>query len=545
MSKRWFSCLPVLVLLAAPAAAVRADQPKQDSPSLVVRLRSLDATVEAVRLVFNPLLKQDVAGMLDDFVKSKLGPDGLKGIDAKRPIGLYGKVTADLAKLNGVLLLPVSDEKDFLTTLDNLNFKAEKDATGLYTIKQNVLPTDVYFRFANQYAYLSLGNAEAVDANRLVHPRDLFLREMTGVLSVSLLLENVPEADRDKLRQKLDQKLADMLAKQVGGESKAQEAFRFALVREVQKQLTAAIKDGKELSIDLDVNRQTEQLTVDLKLTARSDTDLAKTIAGISAAKSQFGGLLHRDAAMNVLVNVQLPEKLREALNRVIEEGGKKAIEETREDAKKGQVTRLLKALMPSLQGGELDAAISLRGPSIEKTYTLVAGVKLREVGELTKTLFALLKELPATEQKLLKLNADKEGTVAIHRLEINKSFDPATKAAFGDNPLYFAFREDAIFVALGDDGLAALKGRCGAGRGGAAVAIRDVARPHGAGVRQNGRRQEAGGSAAARGQERSAARDAGGRRGAAGAPGTAPVGAANVCPAGRRGARREGREEG
>src|SRR5262249_29319110 len=40
----------------------------------------------------------------------------------------------------------------------------------------------------------------------------------------------------------------------------------------------------------------------------------------------------------------------------------------------------------------------------------------------------------------------------------IASGFDEKARKVFGDQPLYVAFRQDAVFVALGEDGLAAMK---------------------------------------------------------------------------------------
>lgn len=167
--------MPLFLVLAAPLPV--AAQAKQEQPALVVRLKSLDSLFENLRLVVNPLAKQDVAGQLEGLLKFLGGGNALEGIDAKRPIGLYGSIGADLTKVSAVVMVPVKDEKAFLTTLDRFKFKSEKDATGLYTVKQNFLPMDVFFRFAHKYAYITVLNAETVDKTNLLPPKAVFTKE--------------------------------------------------------------------------------------------------------------------------------------------------------------------------------------------------------------------------------------------------------------------------------------------------------------------------------------------------------------------------------
>ena len=167
--------------------------------------------------------------------------------------------------------------------------------------------------------------------------------------------------------------------------------------------------------------------------------------------------MMDKDAVMNGLVHFTLPEKLGGKLTEIVKEGFKKAIEEDKEKDKKFQMTKLFDALLPSVEAGELDGAFSLRGPT-RGGYTLVGGVKVKRADQLMKTIFQILKELPAEDKNQLKLNADKSGDVAIHRLDLKTQFDAKTKEIFGDHPIYFAFRKDAVYLALGEGGLKAIK---------------------------------------------------------------------------------------
>jgi hypothetical protein len=457
MLKRCLSCLPLLVVLMAPLPAAAQDKVQAKQPALVVRIKSLDSLFDTLRVLGTPLLKKDVAAELDELIKAKLGPNGLEGIDAKRPIALYGKIDADLTKVAAVLMVPVTDEAKFLATLDSLGAKAEKDATGLYTLKQNQIPVDLFLRFANNYAYVALLDAEAIDKGRLLEPREAFPKEMTGPASLTVRIDQVPENVKQMLLEKLVEGWQDGAGKQKGKTSKAQQEFQEMLTQELVRYLRAAANEGKELTVELDVDKKAQTLRVDLLFTALPDTELAKTIGKIGAQRSLFGGLMHKDAALNALLHFSLSDKLRAKLIAVVDEGAKKAEAEIKDEGKKVQLGKLFAALLPSVEAGELDLAFSLRGPTLGR-YTLVGGVKLQKADQLMKTLFEILKELPATEQKLLQFNADKAGGVAIHRLDLQKSFDAKTKEMFGDNPLYFAFRKDAAYLALGDDGLKAIK---------------------------------------------------------------------------------------
>src|SRR5262249_40999731 len=74
------------------------------------------------------------------------------------------------------------------------------------------------------------------------------------------------------------------------------------------------------------------------------------------------------------------------------------------------------------------------------------------------KVLRDLRENLPPQDRAKVKVDAETAGAVKIHRLDVQDQFDEQGKKFFGANPLYLAFRSDALFVAGGDGGLSLLK---------------------------------------------------------------------------------------
>jgi hypothetical protein len=69
-----------------------------------------------------------------------------------------------------------------------------------------------------------------------------------------------------------------------------------------------------------------------------------------------------------------------------------------------------------------------------------------------------MAKTFPETEQAIIHFDVEKLGKVAIHRIDGQKYYEDEAKRTLGDNPLFFAFIDDAILLAGGPGGLAALK---------------------------------------------------------------------------------------
>jgi len=206
------------------------------------------------------------------------------------------------------------------------------------------------------------------------------------------------------------------------------------------------------------VDRTAGELAFGVRLTGREDTKLAGNIADLGKATSVFGGALGSDAAMSFLMHWALPDALRDSLSPVVDEAVKKALENEKDDTRRSQAEKFFKALDPTLKAGDVDVAFSLRGPSADKHYTLMAGVKLKDGAGVEKAVRDLVKSLPERDQEKVKFDAETADGVKIHRVDAHKSFDAKARQTLGDHPLYVAFKDDALVVGGGPDGLAALK---------------------------------------------------------------------------------------
>jgi hypothetical protein len=457
MRARWFPCGALLGLLVLPIT-LRAGEAKSEPPMLVLRVRSIDTVIDNGKLLARLAGKEELGNQVEGLIKLRLGPNGLEGIDTRRPIGVYANVSDDLSEPAGVVMVPIADEKAFLGLLENLNFKAEKKKDGLYVIQQELIPLPIGFRFAHKYAYFTVQNLRAIAADSLVAPARIFPRSLTADFSGSLRLDRIPSGAKKLALGKIEEDLAKEKDKRKKGETEAQHKARLAILDTFARDVAKVLDDGRELTGQLSLDRQGEALAVQLALDATPGSRLANDLRALGEHKSLFAGLLAKGAAVNGLFHVVLPEEVRKALTPVVEEGMKQAEQNEPNDAKRQAIARLNKALTPSLKAGDVDAAFSLRGPSAAKLYTLVAAVKLHKGDVLEQTLRDLLKALPAEERAKIHLDEETVRGAKVHRIDAQKTFDPKARAAFGDNPVYVSFRTDAVLLAVGDKGLDALK---------------------------------------------------------------------------------------
>jgi len=460
MFARWFSSVSLVCLLALPQVAT-AQEKKGGPPTIVVRVRSVDTVIDNVKLVVSLAGRDNIAQQIEGLIKTKVGPKGLEGIDPKRPFGGYARFTEDFQVPAGVIMIPIADEKAFLGWLENLNVKASMDKTGLYTVKSD-LPVEIFFRFANQYAYVTALIREGLDPANLIEPGKIFPEQQATAFSATVRLDQIPKAFKQIASGQFEEGLSKFRDKKEPGESEKQKEFRVAVLNEISRQFKAILEEGGELNANLDINKQSGELLADVSFAGTPGSALAKEISDLAKAASLFGGLTGPDSAARGLVHYTLPDRVREAFEAVVDEVKTKGLAGISDEGKRTQAEDLLKVLLPSLKAGELDAAFNFSRSGPDKLYNLVAAVKLKNGDELGKTIrdmaAELLKEIAPAEAAKIKLDADRAQGVAIHRIDVQGKFDDKAKAVFGANPLYVAFRKDALFLALGEDGLGAIK---------------------------------------------------------------------------------------
>jgi hypothetical protein len=457
----WFALVCLAVL---PAPALRAeDAPFR--PTVLVRIDSLDNLIAHARYLAELAGKDEQAKQAEKMLRSFGGDKGLVGIDTKKPLGLYGKVAPNLPDSEVVVLLPVVDDKTVLKQLEDYGIKATKGDDDVYEVE---LPRPLnftgYIRFANGYAYVTARD-QAVEAKGKPLPKDQLLApekvlgtNETAVALVRVNVDEVPESIRDVVVGQAARGLAEAKDKKVGGESPAERQARQAGMDEFADAIKSVMTEGGELSLRFDLDRKAGELALAAQFKGKTGSKLAERIAELGKAKSVVAGIFSPDSAIHYLIHVTLPERMRKSLGDLIDQGFQKALKDQKDATQREEMQRLFEAVSPTLKAGELDTAADLRGPSAAGKYTLVVGLAVKDGAALDKALRHVATKIPEDRKGKLKLDADKVGSTAIHRLDLSKEFDAEARQMFGEEAIYFAIRDNAAFVGLGEKGLGALK---------------------------------------------------------------------------------------
>jgi hypothetical protein len=458
MPVRWLAFLALLGLVVAPNAARSADEKKTSGPTAIVRLKSIDDLVEDAKYLAGMAGQQEKARQFAGMLESVLRDKG--GIDSKRPLGVYATISSDdLRSSHGVVMVPVTDSKPFLDILEGFNVTAEKGADDIYQVKSELLDgrVPVFLTFAHKYAYITGLNKSALAKKNLLDPAQVFPRGHDHTISVQVRLDQIPDSIKNLVLSNVELEAAKNKDKAEGTE--AQRAAREKGAQLVTDQFKMLVRDGGPVEVFFDVDRQAKALVVEVNLAGKPNTKLAAAIAEIGKAPSLFAGLAGGDAALSVLVHLAMPEAMRQGIMEAIQKG----LKDEKDEAKREQIEKILKAVEPTIKAGQLDTLVALRGPTADHHYTFVTGIAVKDGEAIDTVLRDAIKGLKESDKAKIKLDAETVGEVKVHQIEAQKDFDAEGRRILGENPLYLAISPKMVVVTGGPKGLDVMKEALGA----------------------------------------------------------------------------------
>src|SRR5438876_3849007 len=183
------SFIAAFLALSGTVLPARADTPKANEPTVVIRLKSLDGIIADAKYLAGLAGQADKAKEADAAIQALAGPKGLAGtgLDTGRPIAVYAIVGAGGLDSKGVVMLPVADENAFIEMLTDIvgrfGVTGKKESDGVHAFTIPGAPVNVFIRFANKYAYVAAGlDRSAIDPGNLLPPTAKSLTAGTGEL---------------------------------------------------------------------------------------------------------------------------------------------------------------------------------------------------------------------------------------------------------------------------------------------------------------------------------------------------------------------------
>jgi hypothetical protein len=460
------------VALAAPAAYAapdKGDTAAKKGPAVLVRVQSVNDLLKTADYV-GTLLPEDLRNQLKqgtDFARALIDEQkGLAGIDVKNPIGMYITFGEEFDGTPPVVvLIPIADRALFLQTLDQtakLKVEAPKDEDGVYKTEPAQAPAAVYFRFANGYAYATLGDAANIDAKTLAKPADVLGGRPEHLVSATLRIDRLPDGLKKVAIAGAENVLANGKDQAIPNETPAMKEFKTKAIDELTANIKELLEGGEEAALRFNVDPKAQEFALELELTGAKGSKLAKDIRSIRENKSVAGGAVaSAEAAFSMNLSVGLPANLKKLFPPVADDVLAEALKQS---PLPGEVMTkaepLIKALMPTVKAGELDAGFALVGPDKDDKYTVVAALKVVDGKKLEGVIKETIKkELPPEASDLFKLDEETlPGGAKLHRVAVGDKLDENVRKAFGKSDLYLSFRDDLLVLTMGPNAKEAIK---------------------------------------------------------------------------------------
>lgn len=448
MSRIWSKRLVVLLATACLALAA----PPVHAQFAVVTVKSVDDLLDATKVILEKAGEGDKAKQLG-VAKLFLG-----GIDTRKPIGVYVGTPADGAQPPAVAFIPVSKEDDLLDQLKQFQVdvgKPEKEVRSL------TMPNgqSAFMRFANGHAYIS-DKSENLEGKLADPVKFLPADSKTHLIAASIRLGQLPKKMREDAVAELKQKIEADKAKKDGETPAAHEGRLFGM-KLSQDFATAFMLDAEDVSLGLKIDAKTDKMAIDLSVTSARGSTLAANTRKLAALRSKFAALA-ADSAFNFLCDIPLSAEMRAEFGKIVEKAFREELaKETNADKKKTE-EQAFKVLQECFATDTVDFGLFLTGPYADKLLGFVGGYHIKDGKKLEEQLRAVAKDPTNKDRDNIKLDVDKIGGVAVHRVIPKEKMDEQATKTFGSNEVYVCVREDAILFSVGKHGLAALRDAMG-----------------------------------------------------------------------------------
>jgi len=368
------------------------------------------------------------------------------GLDTKRPIGAYAILKADVESSPVVVMVPVADEKLLFESLkERVGIEPEKVDGGAFKLNVPLL-NEVYLRFADGYLYAAR-DLKHLDPKGLIPPKTFFAKDDGSVVSIVVRFDRIPDDLKTFVIGQLEQQIQEQLKKDAKNKPAAEAKFAAIFGDGFVGGVKALVDEGKELRIRALADPKADELSIDVVVTARDGTDMAKRFAGLVGKTSQPAGIVASPEPVvgggaKISLTDDQKKQLDPAIDALLAEMVKQAKPEEREHAR-----RVLDTLAPTLKAGELDIAATVVGPNAKGKHALLAALTVKNGKEIEKLLKEFAPLIPAGAVELT-FDVDSIGAYTLHKLELAQT-DAAFDRVFGTKTLWLALSKDTVALSV------------------------------------------------------------------------------------------------
>jgi len=433
-------------------------------PALQMRLGSLDSLMETFYLLADRVGRKDEAKQLEQVLKSGTGPDGIQGLDPKRPLGLYGSIGPNGVDSEAVLAVPVLDEDKMLTALTaltgGLGGKVEKGKDGgAHVLNLDQSPFPIYFRFEKKYCWATLRDESIIAPAKLPDP-EVFLKapQPGSLVSLKFDLSGVPDNLRQLAVDQLKEKMAEAKDQAPPEETVKQKALRLQIANGIEEGLISFLKDGGALSVEIGHDKATEELFMGTELLPKPGTALAKSWSNLTNSETIGGSMAQKGTVLALSLNLKIPESLLQTFGNALQEMRDQTLAKEKDSAKKELGKSMFDSMMPTLKAGKLDMGMAFIPSKGDDHLSMLLGLRVEEGAKVEELVRKLAAVPTKPDDDKVTLDVGKLGAISLHKVEPGTNADKDAQELLGNGPGFFAVRPDAVLLGAGPEGMNLLK---------------------------------------------------------------------------------------
>ena len=174
----------------------------------------------------------------------------------------------------------------------------DKGGDGVYTVSApNPLGIKGYFTVADGYAYITAGretNKAAISKAKRRSAATLLPPDATTVVGMTLRIDGIHEQFKQIALGQFENQVAAAKERKQPNETPAQVAFRSQIIDYAAGQVRSILADGRALDFRIAVDRQTDNVSVQLSLDARPGSPLRARHRGDRQSAEPFPAFRRR-----------------------------------------------------------------------------------------------------------------------------------------------------------------------------------------------------------------------------------------------------------
>jgi len=408
----------------------------------------------------------ELAKMVEGLIAMGTGGRGLAGLDKAKPLGAVVYIDGDDFPVIG--FIPVTNLKSLLQALSAPLGEAKDAGDGVYEIRAGENP--LYVKEKGGWAFIA-PEKELLDKAPADPMKLLAGQEKKYDLAARISMKDLPEHVRTMAAGLIQMGAQQAMEKQPG-ETDEQHAMRVKLARRSLDQAVKEINDLDTVVLGLNIDQNTKTAYVDLVVTAKEGTEMAKEAALAAKAESDMLGFVLPDAAFTLRATGPIAESdrtstkdlLNQAKQNLLEQLEDQGLSDEQMKKAKGLLEELFTLLEESMEAKKMDmgASVVLKSDAL----SLVVGGSVPDGAKIEawvkKLVKAVQEEEPAVENHV-KLNAETHEGVNLHVAsaplptdtpdaeKLSKMLGPDVDIVLGTAP-------KAIYLAIGRDAEKLLK---------------------------------------------------------------------------------------